>query len=164
MAQYASNAATLSGMYNEDERRRYLGGMLQHAAPAKRGDSDMDVASDGSATPPASVINRAAKKGKGKTSPKDSVIDPALSGEAGTPKSEGKEEDREQIWVQNMRLIEWMRDMIKKRLERGDYVEDGTETNKEEPDTEMTGNEERIKEKTDQEQLYPVLRHVAEDA
>jgi hypothetical protein len=161
MAYAAANAATLNGIYDNDERRRYSGGMLQRAAPAKR-DDEMDLGSDGSITPPASVINKAAKKGKGKVSPKDSVIDPALSGEATTPKSEGKEEDREQVWVQNMRLIEWMRDLIKKKLERGDYDEDGAKKAGKE-DTEMGGVDEKD-DKTDQEQLYPVLRHVEEAA
>lgn len=158
MAYAAANAATLSGIYENDNRRRYSGGMLQRAAPAKR-DDDMDLGSEGSATPPASVMNKSAQKGKGRGTPKDSVIDPAL--DASSPKSEGKEEDREQVWVQNMRLIEWMRDLIKKKLERGDYEEDGSKKADTE-DTEMggTGKEE----KTDHEQLYPVLRHAEETA
>ncbi len=163
MAYAAANAATLSGMYSDDERRLYGGGRLQRAAPAKREGDEMDVGSDGSVTPPASAINKSHKKGKGRVSPKDSVIDPALSGEAGTPKSESKEEDREQIWVQNMRLIEWMREIIKKRLESGDYAE-GEVTKQEKHDTEMSGTGQDSKDKTDQEQLYPVLKHVAEDA
>ncbi|RMD39502.1 hypothetical protein DV735_g5624, partial [Chaetothyriales sp. CBS 134920] len=157
----AANAATLSGLYDED-RRRYGGGMLQRAAPAKKDIDDMDVASEGSVTPPASVINAGNKKGKGKAPPKDSVIDPALSGVSDTARSEGKEEDREQIWVQNMRLIEWMREIIKKKLDTGDYERDEDEKAVKE-DTEMTGTVD-VKEKTDQEQLYPVLKHVAGDA
>lgn len=162
MAYAAANAATLSGMYDNDERRRYSGGMLQRAAPARRDTDEMDVASEGSVTPPASVINKSAKKGKGKVSPKDSVIDPALSGDASSPKSD-KEEDREQVWVQNMRLIEWMRDMIKKKLERGDYQEKDKAADSEKEDTEMGGTDDKDA-KTDHEQLYPVLRHVEETA
>jgi hypothetical protein len=157
MAYAAANAATLSGMYDNDERRRVGGSMLQRARPSKR-DDDMDLASDGSVTPPASVMNKSAKKGKGKEAPKDSVIDPALSADASTPKSDGKEEDREQIWVQNMRLIEWMRDLIKKKLDRGDF---GQKSDKE--DTEMGGTDDRG-DKSDHEQLYPVLRHVEDSA
>jgi len=164
IAYAAANAATLSGMYeSDDHRRRYSGGMLQRAAPA-RGKDDMDVVSDGSITPPASTINKQAK-GKGKASPQESVIDPALSADASTPKSDSKEADQEQVWVQNMRLIEWMREFIKKRLERGDFG--GSEGNeidlKEEGnvDTDMSGTDDH-KDKSDQEQLYPVLRHVEE--
>jgi hypothetical protein len=157
----AANAATLGGGMYDDERRRYSGGMLQRAAPAKKDGDEMETGSDGSVTPPASVIN---KKGKEKAA-QDSVIDPALSAEAGTPKSDAtKEEDRETAWVQNMRLIEWMRDMIKKRLERGEYDEDDAKAAAN-TDSEMTGTDEKpAAEKSDQEQLYPVLRHVEEAA
>lgn len=169
MAYAAANAATLGGMY-DDESRRYRGGMLQRAAPAKKDGDEMETASDGSVTPPASAINRAAK-GKDKADLKDSVIDPALSSaaDASTPRSDvTKEEDRETAWVQNMRLIEWMRDIIKKRLERGEYDEDNADASSakkegESADAEMTGTDEKS-EKTDQEQLYPVLRHVEETA
>ena len=159
MAYAAANAATLSGMYDGVDSRRYSGDRLQRAKPSTRED-DMDMGSDGSVTPPASVMNKAAKKGKGRVSPKDSVIDPTL--DASTPKSEGKEEDREQVWVQNMRLIEWMRDLIKKKLERGDYDEDGKKRADKE-DTDMGGTEDK-EAKDDHEQLYPVLRHVEETA
>lgn len=169
MASYAANAATLSGIYDGDEsRRHYSGSQLRRAAPAKDTDETMESPRDGSTTPPAAAINKAAK-GKKKASPKESVIDPALSGEASTPKSEDKaEQDREQIWVQNMRLIEWMRDFIKKRLERGDFdSEEGKAEVKEEgpADTEMTGVEEdSVKKDSDADALYPVLQHVNEES
>jgi len=164
MAYAAASAATLGGIYENDERRRYNGGMLQRAAPDKRKGDEMDVGSEGSVTPPASAVTKQAK-GKKKVSPQDSVIDPALSGEAATPKSESKEADHEQVWVQNMRLIEWMRDFIKKRLERGEYEDDGQDgpAKREGVDTNMSGSD-QDKVKTDQEQLYPVLRHVEESA
>ncbi|KIV88086.1 hypothetical protein, variant 1 [Exophiala mesophila] len=165
IAYAAANAATLSGMYDsEDHRRRYSGGMLQRAAPAKDRDA-MDVASDGSLTPPASAMNKEAK-GKGKASMEDSLIDPALSGDASTPKSESKEPDSQQIWVENMRLIEWMRDFIKKKLEREDYDDEDQKevtAKADGDDTDMTGTDDH-KDKSDHEQLYPVLRHVEESA
>lgn len=165
MAYAAANAATLSTIYDNEERRRFGGGVLQRANPQRKGD-EMDVESEGSVTPPAATMNKQAKNKKGKPSPKDSVIDPALSGDAGASKSENKEEDREQVWVQNMRLIEWMRDFIKKKLERGDYDEDDAQASDHKSnviDTNMAGTDED-KDKTDQEQLYPVLRHVEESA
>lgn len=160
-----NNAATLGGQY-DDERRHYHGGMLQRAAPAKKDDDSMDVTSDGSATPPAAAINSANKGKERATSPKDANIDPSLgSADVGTPKSDATKEDGETAWVQNMRLIEWMRDIIKKRLERGEYDEDDSEGKQEstpaadaDADAEMTGI------KSDQEQLYPVLRHNIEEA
>lgn len=165
MAYAAANAATLSGIYESDDRRRWDGSRLQRAAPAK-GKDDMDMVSDGSITPPASAMNKQAK-GKKKASPQDSVIDPALAGgEAETPKSDSKDPDQEQVWVQNMRLIEWMREFIKKKLQSGEF--EGVDAKrssspKGEVDTDMTGTDDH-KEKSEEEQLYPVLRHVEETA
>merc|ERR1711939_1158933 len=59
MAYAAANSATLSGMFDNDERRRYSGGMLQRAAPDKDKD-EMDIVTDGSVTPPASAMNKQA--------------------------------------------------------------------------------------------------------
>ncbi|KIV80309.1 hypothetical protein PV11_07820 [Exophiala sideris] len=159
----AANAATLSGLFDEDERRRYGGGMLQRAAPAKDKE-DMDIGSDGSVTPPASAINKQAKGKKKADSPQDSVIDPALSAaELEAPKDEAKDPEPGEVWVQNMRLIEWMRDLIKKKLQNGEYDEDDkilTPKAEGGMDTDMTGTDD--KDKTEEEQLYPVLRHVEE--
>jgi hypothetical protein len=162
----ATNAATLGSMYEgEDQRRRYSGGMLQRAQPARRtnkagNDDAMDGSSEGSATPPA-----AARKAKGKqkkASAQQMVIDPALGGETSkTPTSErsgevSKEEaERQSMWVENMRLIEWMREFVKKRLENGEFEdENGNQTG--EMDTEMGETDENKK----HEGLYPVLKAV----
>ncbi|KIW79027.1 hypothetical protein Z517_08867 [Fonsecaea pedrosoi CBS 271.37] len=173
MAYAAANAATLSGLYESDDRRRWDGGRLQRAAPGMVKD-EMDIGSDGSVTPPASSANKDPSNSKTKVSPQDSVIDPALASVEGseTPKSgESKDSpDQTEMWVQNMRLIEWMREFIKKKLQSGDY-EDGQGADKdvarkdltEHHDADMTGTEEH-KEQSEEEQLYPVLRHVEEAA
>ena len=137
---YSSHGATLGGYADGDYRRRLSGGMLQRAQPARRGDADadMDMDSTGSATPPAS---RKTARGKGKALP----IDPALSGDgkmaAESPKGEMSQEEleRQQAWVNNMRLIEWMRDYVKKRLENGEFEEEGSVggTENEKKDEEM---------------------------
>lgn len=151
------NGATLGGSYdNEDPRRRYSGAMLQRAQPGK------DARSEGSATPPAAEMNKkAATKGKKKGSPAESAIDPALSGE-GTPGNKGEiskeEADRQTSWVENMRLIEWMREMIKKKLETAKFDENGEEIKGDNEDVEMGGTDEETKQ--DEERLYPVLEAV----
>ncbi|KIW15997.1 hypothetical protein PV08_06048 [Exophiala spinifera] len=164
MAYAAANAATLSGMFDNDERRRYSGGMLQRAAPDKDRD-DMDIVTDGSVTPPASAINKGKKKAE---SPGDSVIDPALSAEIGSPKSDSKDPEPGEVWVQNMRLIEWMRELIKKRLESGQFDDDDDKalTPKADGlDHDMTGTDDhKLQDRSEEEQLYPVLRHVEESA
>lgn len=162
----APNAATLGSMYEgEDQRRRYNGGMLQRAQPARRtnkagNEEALDGSSEGSATPPAT-----ARKGKGKQkkiSAQQMVIDPALGGETSkTPTSErggemSKEEtERQSIWVENMRLIEWMREFVKKRLENGEFEEDnGNQIGV--VDTEMGEADENKK----HEGLYPIIKAV----
>lgn len=168
MAYAAANAATLSGLYENEERRRYSGGMLQRAAPDK-GKDEMDIGSDGSATPPASTLNQQAK-GKDRASPQENVIDPALAAEAAsTPKSDPRDADQEQVWVQNMRLIEWMREFIKKKLQTVDMDEDNNGNSRSpheggQLDHDMTGTGDHNKERSEEEQLYPVLRHVEESA
>jgi hypothetical protein len=166
MAYAAANAATLSGLYETEERRRYSGGMLQRAAPDKV-KSEMDTASDGSATPPASTLNEQSK-GKDDASSQDNVIDPALAAEAASAKADPRDADQEQVWVQNMRLIEWMREFIKKKLQSGEYEEDSASRHSPqqggELDHDMTGAGDQAKERSEEEQLYPVLRHVEESA
>ena len=172
IAYAAANAATLSGMYEDENRRRWEGSRLQRAAPG-RGKDEMDTGSDGSATPPASAANAkdSAAKGKKRGSPGDSVIDPALAtAEATTPRPDSKDSpDQTEMWVQNMRLIEWMREFIKKKLQSGDFDDAQGDANSptkkdvdDHTDSEMTGTDD-TKEKTEAEQLYPVLRHVAEN-
>ena len=137
--------------------------MLQQAKPDKNG--TLGTSKDGSATPPAAALNKQAK-GKKKPAPKDSVIDPALSGEAsatGSNRSNGEvtkdDAPSERDWVQNMRLIEWMRELIKKKLESGQFDETGQQPKVEE-DADMGGTDEEHKK--DEEQLYPVLQAVTE--
>ena len=170
MAYVAANAATLSGIYEED-CRRWEGGRLQRAAPGKNRD-DTDMASKGSVTPPASAIHEDSK-GKKRHSPGSSVIDPALSTKARTPHDSKDSPNQTEMWVENMRLVEWMREFIKNKLESGDFEggpasEDVKENAKKETDenadNEMGGTDDKKKETstTDAEQLYPVLRHVEE--
>jgi hypothetical protein len=127
----------------------------------------MDLASDGSVTPPASAINKDSKSSK-RDSPGNSVIDPALD-TAGTPRDSKDSPDQTEMWVQNMRLIEWMREFIKKKLESSDFESstpkpsnDDDKKVEESADTVMGGTEDSKEKNADAEQLYPVLRHVEE--
>lgn len=138
----------------EEHRRRYSGGLLQRAQPAaRRGSGDaMDVSSDGSITPPAIAQNAKAaaartskRRGRapGPAAASNSVIDPALSAmgseesaaaavaalkspasSLGGGEMTERDAEKERAWVDNMRLIEWMRDYVKKRLDEGDFDAD----------------------------------------
>ena len=151
MGYQTGNGATLGSHYdNEDPRRRFSGGMLQRAQPAR------DGRSEGSATPPAAEMNKkSATKGKKKGSPAQSAIDPALSGE-GTPGSKGemsKEEPEHNRNHDNMRLIEWMREFIHKQVQKLDT--DGVDITTDGGDVEMGGTEENLKQ--DAAALYPLM-------
>lgn len=178
------NAATLGSLYDgEENRRRYNGALLQRAQPAaRRGSGDaMEVSSDGSNTPPAAVHNAkaaAARKRRG-LGPASSVIDPALSGMGSeesavavaaaslrSPASNAsggelteRDAEKERAWVDNMRLIEWMRDYVKKRLQGGDFDEDQTVSEEQEKDVEM-GDEGEGNKENGKGGLYPSLKGV----
>ncbi|OBT77939.1 hypothetical protein VF21_04283 [Pseudogymnoascus sp. 05NY08] len=148
-----SPVSTLGTNFDSDPRRRYSGGMLQKSAVAPR---VSPPARDESTTPDAKRPYSARA---------ESNIDPALSGGVSSPgvsspspsgTEEGDARDRaEEVWVENIRVIEALRKLIADRLERGEYEDD-----KEGEDTEMgeAQEEEKEKEVKAEESLYPVLR------
>ncbi|KAL3479255.1 hypothetical protein BJX99DRAFT_86998 [Aspergillus californicus] len=126
----AAPPSTLGGIFDHDDRRRYTGGTLQRARPASRAASEgMDLSSDekdGERTPTKSAAQISA-----------SLIDPALH--AGSPGSTSDDEatlrtaqaaaqvadreDPQSLWVENVRLIEYLRDYIKNRLSEEKFEE-----------------------------------------
>ncbi|KAI9371879.1 hypothetical protein BJX61DRAFT_534399 [Aspergillus egyptiacus] len=182
----AAPPSTLGGIFDNDERRRYTGGTLQRARPASRAASEgMDLSSDekdGQRTP------------TGKPAPQisSSLIDPALHG--GSPKSPSDDEatlrtaqaatqvaergDAQSLWVENVRLIEYLRDYIARRLQQGEFDEqEGSRSPESKAGEKMEGvetasglrRESRSQTpvlKTDGEKdsvLYPTLRVLDED-
>ncbi|KAH0527863.1 hypothetical protein TsFJ059_002787 [Trichoderma semiorbis] len=102
-----STTATLGPSFDAGERRRYSGGMLQRARGA----------------PPRSV-----EEPTGAVTPKASESTQSI----GSPSSEssdvsdGTREKEEQYerWVDNMRVIEALREYVQGRLKRGDYEDE----------------------------------------
>jgi len=96
-----------------------------------------------------------------------SVIDPALSNLSSPGQSDSDESARDradEIWVENMRVIEALKNLIHDRLENHLYepdVETANENATKGDDTEMAmdGSKERA---DDQESLYPRLRAALE--
>jgi hypothetical protein len=140
--------STLGTNFDSDPRRRYSGGMLQRSANAHDMDDD---SSNGSRTPtpkessprPENIIK----------STLSSNIDPSLSG-ALSPSSlsEGGDSARdraEEAWIENIRVIEALREFVRQRLTDQDYIKD------EDEDEEMA--DAKSPEKSS-ESLYPVLR------
>ncbi|KAL6233695.1 hypothetical protein BDW75DRAFT_251850 [Aspergillus navahoensis] len=123
-ASSAAPPSTLGGIFDNDERRRYTGGTLQRARPASRAASEsMDLSSD--------------DKESGERTPKQisaSLIDPALH--SGSPSEDdvtrtakaatevAERSDIQSEWVEKVRLIEYLRNYIANRLERGEFSDE----------------------------------------
>lgn len=138
----AAPPSTLSGVYDHDERRRYTGGSLQRARPDHHTSAAPFKTGDGEHTDTHT-------KPEAKASPDrfaSSLIDPSLhrsnspddteaklrhvAAAAQAEKEEADREQEEELWIANVRLIEALRDYISKRLEDGDYEEEGSSTPK----------------------------------
>ncbi|KAL4795597.1 hypothetical protein BDV19DRAFT_378797 [Aspergillus venezuelensis] len=174
-ASSAAPPSTLGGIFDHDERRRYTGGTLQRARPASRAASEaMDTSDD---------------KEDGERTPKQisaSLIDPALSGSPNeddvtrTAKAATEVADQSDVqseWVENVRLIEYLRNYIANRLEKGEFNDEmgqgsASQSPESKPDDDMEGVEtaslprspRTVPMKTDGESvMYPTLRGLDED-
>ncbi|PYH92628.1 hypothetical protein BO71DRAFT_400415 [Aspergillus ellipticus CBS 707.79] len=141
-ASSAAPPSTLGGIFDHEDRRRYTGGTLQRARPETRQLSEeMDLShdggkEDGERTP-------SAKERAGSSSPSSSsspgrisasLIDPALSGTAAEAEAEATlrtaqaatevAERADVQWVEKVRLIEYLRNYIASRLERGEFEDE----------------------------------------
>lgn len=149
-------ASTLGTNFDSDPRRRYSGGMLQRSANPR--DLAMMDTSDDSRTPsPKETTPRPEAISKTTLT---SNIDPALSGvgspsatsEGGDSAAESARDRAEEAWIENIRVIESLREIIKERLRRKEYDEDSE-------DTDMSGTAEvKSSPERSSESLYPVLR------
>lgn len=188
--------STLGGIFDHDDRRRYTGGTLQRARPETRQLSEeMDLTQDskdeGERTPKA-------KEHSSPSSPERisaSLIDPALSGTAAeaeatlrTAQAATEVAERADVqWVEKVRLIEYLRNYIASRLERGEFENQEAgggnsssssnsstheQTPEANPDTHMEGveteapskaEEPAVKPETGDVVMYPTLRGVDED-
>ncbi|PWY64616.1 pH-response transcription factor pacC/RIM101 [Aspergillus eucalypticola CBS 122712] len=188
--------STLGGIFDHDDRRRYTGGTLQRARPETRQLSEeMDLTQDskdeGERTPKA-------KEHSSPSSPERisaSLIDPALSGTAAeaeatlrTAQAATEVAERADVqWVEKVRLIEYLRNYIASRLERGEFENNeagggnsssssNSSTHEQTPeanaDTHMEGveteapskaEEPAVKPETGDVVMYPTLRGVDED-
>jgi hypothetical protein len=139
--------STLGTNFDSDPRRRYSGGMLQRSANARDMDDD---SSNSSRTPTPKESSPRLEIVKSTLS---SNIDPSLSGALSpSAQSEGGDSARdraEEAWIENIRVIEALREFVRQRLTDQDYIKD------EDEDEEMV--DAKSPEKSS-ESLYPVLR------
>ncbi|RFU79148.1 ph-response transcription factor pacc rim101 [Trichoderma arundinaceum] len=106
-----STTATLGPSFDAGERRRYSGGMLQRARGA----------------PPPPPPPRSTDEPSGAATPR--AGEPAAS--VGSPSSESdvsdttrEREEQYDRWLENMRVIEALREYVRGRLERRDFVDE----------------------------------------
>ncbi|KAI0024754.1 hypothetical protein F4780DRAFT_724863 [Xylariomycetidae sp. FL0641] len=101
-----SATSTLGPSFDSDPRRRYSGGMLQRASAGPR----PVVERESSTTP------------KATESAVSSVSSPSAASEGG---SESREDQAYETWLENIRVIEYLRGMVAERIRR---IESGAES------------------------------------
>lgn len=158
--------SSLGNTYDEVEnRRRYSGGYLQRAQPA----------SPTSAREGEDKLTELAKQATAEA-PEVDVSPPTPRAEARSPcDTPGNDSDdadeRQEAWVQNMRMIEALREFVRIRLERGEFDENDevTSEQKHEPEQDQQPEQEEPRDVEmedadvrERESLYPVLRAVQE--
>ncbi|TFB06437.1 pH-response transcription factor pacC/RIM101 [Trichoderma ghanense] len=100
-----STTAALGPSFDTGERRRYSGGMLQRARGAPPRSSE---------EPSGAVTPKASESAASTGSP---------SSESDVSEATREREEQYEMWVDNMRVIETLRDYVRGRLERGEYEE-----------------------------------------
>jgi hypothetical protein len=112
---------------------------------------------EGSVTPPAkqsSVEPYPVSDAMSKPSSSNSNIDPALGGSASPDQAE---RDRaEEVWIENIRVIEALRALVHEKLKNHDYV-DGEQEGRS-PERREDDHMEDVKQEGEGQSLYPVLR------
>lgn len=176
-------ASSLASGFDSDGRRRYSGGLLQRAAPERPSYSDRMEEDTPTQSPKAlhshdgsRSSSSAADEERGRQLNHDirkmnimspSMIDPAMRSpgdksderETGTPNRD--DGDKTEAWVENMRMIEMLKDFVTNRLKNGEYEEEdvaegaGKDDHPDKMDEDIKTEAER-----DAESLYPVLRAV----
>ena len=160
--------SVLGTSFDNDQRRRYGGGVLQKASkPPRESEPDEMDTSEGTATPVQPVRksedNPAAEDGTGKKATSPSLIDPNLS--AFSSPADTEAEKAQETWVENIRVIEALRKFIAEKLEKGDYDDEtGTDEGPKDATDERKTPADRGREMTDAESLYPVLKAVESHA
>ena len=174
-----SNMAPISALgtqFDTDLRRRRSGGTLQKARPgfgsidensksesSENGNDAMDITPASNPSVP--------YKSRTSVSLKHN-IDPALAGSAGSSDTRGSltppatrtsstSAEAEENWVENMRLLETLRALVRGRLERGEWDDDDTVENTSAHDNDhVMIKSEDIAGMELSKSLYPVLKEV----
>lgn len=177
----AAPSSSLASGYESDGRRRYSGGLLQKQAPERRNRNDERMEEDAPTPKPIRSSEATPEAEDGRHLDRDikkmnimspSMIDPAMcspagrsdSGDAATPHSDEADNQQRQ-WIENVRMIELLRELVKYKLEHGEFEEgnggDARQGADKDADIKMDESEKSESERI-AESLYPVLRAVRE--
>lgn len=112
-----STTATLGPSFDASERRRYSGGMLQRA----RGAPPRSFAEEKAAAMPTSSPKHAPA-----ASPEtETAASPASSDSSDVSEATREREEQYDRWLENMRVIEGLREYVRGRLDRREFDKDG---------------------------------------
>jgi hypothetical protein len=140
----------LGSSFDPDMRRRYSGGQLQKGAPGNSMDID-DTLVQSPRDSHDSPMPKIDKLGVNSPLMRNSNLDPALRSPGANSEGSSDYADKvQEAWIENVRTIELLRNFVKEKLERGDFVHDSD--NEDVPKTKM--------EEDEAASLYPVLKEV----
>jgi hypothetical protein len=152
-----STAAPSSGLapaFDNDNRRRFSGNLLQKAAPDRSATDSMDTSSDCGSPKDRDSEQDSLHHNVNQLALHSPKVDPALrspSVASSAPTETG--DSSQQSWVENIRVIERLRAYLKDRLDAHDFSDD---------EEDVKHEHERRMSDDDAHNLYPVLRAVQE--
>ena len=155
-----STTPVLGANYDNNERRRYSGGMLQRARnPQPRLAPIEDVVSAPLKAAPAPASPAAPTAAESAPSPA-AIGSPSASSDTSSNDSSREREEQYDQWLENMRVIEYLREYIQDRLKRNDFDESASNSDAEQKRRESSPNAMDIdrEEPAADKPLYPVLR------
>ncbi|PNS17938.1 hypothetical protein CAC42_3897 [Sphaceloma murrayae] len=118
----------LASGFDGYDSRRYSGGRLQREAPAPRDVDAMDVDSEGQRTPRKLSISDKRPSSSSNVDPALRSTPPTIISTGSSPQSESADDKAQEQWVENVRVIEQLRNWIRDRLSQGDFEKDEDST------------------------------------
>ncbi|PSK42479.1 hypothetical protein B9Z65_4393 [Elsinoe australis] len=118
----------LASGFDGYDSRRYSGGRLQREAPAPRDVDAMDVDSEGQRTPRKLSVSEKRPTSSSNVDPALRSTPPGESPAGSSPGSDNADDKAQEQWVENVRVIEQLRNWIRDRLAQGDFEKDQDST------------------------------------
>lgn len=137
-----SAATALGPSFESNERRRYSGGMLQRARGGPLPLPHEDSNNSGASTPKAS---------------ESAVSVGSPSSESDVSDATREREEQYDRWLENMRVIETLREYVRGRLERHDFIDENRRPSGDAMDVDIQSPK-GVGRELPAPSLYPILR------